>query len=651
MSTSTPPPAGLENLHEQYRSGVDALDKDFFQPCLAHCTSYDRAVGYFTSHALAAWAHAVPRFLQEPDVVVRLVVGPVLLPEDKAALRELTDPEKRSLYQQTKADLLIDEAIQLLSDSSDAARISLFCWLVANNKIQIRIAFPAHVPNPETYHEKFGIFTFPNSSKAAFTGSANETAGGYRQNYEYIDVFRSWIPEDAARVNTKVLEFNRTWDGQAAGLLVRPPSPHVLERIRDLSRNTPRSTATRPQPTWAHQDRAIEEFMIHKHGILEMATGTGKTRTALRIATALLEAREISGLIVTTSGNDLLDQWSSEIRQTSILQDLVLYQHYADHHDIGYFTLHPSGSILLCSRLALTHLRPLLADSAKPLLLVIHDEVHGFGSPAMQRELAGFHRGFAGVLGLSATPEREYDEAGNNFLDFEIGPILFQYALQDAIQDGILSPFRYVNIPYELTDNDRYRLHQVFARSEAAAKAGHPWQEDQIYRELSLVYKTAEEKPKLFKDYICNNADSLHSTIVFVETHQFGMFLLDAIGTITTAYSTYFDDDPPDRLQELSNRELDCLVCCKRLSQGIDIRHLRNVILVSSDRGRLQTIQRIGRTLRTDPDDPLKVATVVDFVLHDAPDNHADRERSEWLGWLSRIRPRTWSRQEEAGKK
>lgn len=639
MSALTPPAEGLEQLGAEYRSGAHELDADFFQPCLARCASYDRAVGYFTSHALAAWAGAVPRMLREPGASVRLVVGPVLLPEDRAALLELADEEARTRYRQRMADTLLEEALTALISGSHHARLQLFSWLIATERLQMRFAFPAHVPDADLYHEKFGIFRFPNRARLAFTGSANETAGGYRQNFEYVDVFRSWVAEDTARVGSKAAKFDATWNGSAPGLIIRTPSADILERIVNIRTQTRQGAASTPA-SWQHQDRAITRFLAYKRGILEMATGTGKTRTALRIAARLLSAGEVSGLVVSTAGNDLLDQWVREIRGDEALQHLVLYRHYGSHHDIGRFTLHTQGSALLCSRQALPELRRSFADASDSNLLIVQDEVHGFGSPMMRRELTGFHSRFPYVLGLSATPEREYDEEGNDFLDNEIGPVLFTFGMDEAIRKGILCPFNYITVEYDLTDSDRQRLHQVFARKEAAAHAGEPWPDEQLYRELSHVYKTADEKPQRFRELIRDNPDVLQSSIVFAETKAFGELFLDTIGFATTAYSTYFDDDPKERLHELSAGELDCLVCCKRLSEGIDIRHLRNVILVSSDKGRLQTIQRIGRTLRTDPNDPGKVASVIDFVWREAPPDHADAQRRGWLHWLSTIRTR-----------
>lgn len=637
MSLTVPPEHGLELLEGEYRSGAHSLDIAFFGPCLARCSSYDRAVGYFTSHALAAWAAAVPRLLAGPEASVRLVVGPVLLPEDKDALLHMTDDETRMSYRQRMADMLLEDTVTKLESGSDQARLELFCILLATGRLQICFAFPVHVPDADIYHEKFGIFYFPGGSHVAFSGSANETAGGYRRNFEYVDVFRSWNAHDATRVESKISKFEATWNGTAPGLVIRKPSATVLERIEVISARVSRYPIDRPR-RWTHQDRARDIFLEHRRGILEMATGTGKTRTALRIASDLLSSGEISGVIVSTAGNDLLDQWGKEIHGTAELSQLVLYRHYGGYHDIGRYTLSLNGSLLLCSRQALPDLRRSL-PGGEIKLLIVQDEVHGLGSPVMRRELTGFHARFPYVLGLSATPERDYDEEGNSFISDEIGPVIFSFGLDEAIRNGILCPFRYSAVEYELTDGDRRRLQQVFARKEAAARAGQPWPEEQLYLELSRVYKTAEEKPARFRGLIRDDPGVLQSSIIFVETKELGESLLDAIGFETSAYSTYFDDDPKERLKELSSGDLDCLVCCKRLSEGIDIRHLRNVVLVSSDKGRLQTIQRIGRTLRIDPESPQKIAHVTDFAWRDAPADHADTQRREWLEWLSTIRP------------
>ena len=99
-------------------------------------------------------------------------------------------------------------------------------------------------------------------------------------------------------------------------------------------------------------------------------------------------------------------------------------------------------------------------------------------------------------------------------------------------------------------------------------------------------------------------------------------------------YREFFDNDVNEHLDYFAKGELDCLITCHRLSQGIDIQGLKNVILVASDRSKLETIQRIGRCLRKNKNDPFKKAKIFDFI---DPDYDADKQRAEWLNTLSKI--------------
>ena len=92
---------------------------------------------------------------------------------------------------------------------------------------------------------------------------------------------------------------------------------------------------------------------------------------------------------------------------------------------------------------------------------------------------------------------------------------------------------------------------------------------------------------------------------------------------------------------EFSRGAIDCLVTCHKISQGIDIRLLKSVVLFSAARSKLETIQRIGRCLRVDPSNPDKRARVIDFVRPEKEEDefpNADQERREWLLDLSLCR-------------
>ena len=196
--------------------------------------------------------------------------------------------------------------------------------------------------------------------------SANETISGHSLNYESVDVFRSWIPSDVERVAIKTTHFDNAWENDAQGMDVVPlsqerSSPHQTYGPSFVSRRLPfrraSSVAAKPNPEsrWRHQESAVACFMKQKRGVLEMATGTGKTRTALKIALRLLTSGDVTTIIVAADGTDLLSQW---YRELLLFRDhlpgiTAIYRHFDRRHERELFGINANGSLLLVSRFAL----------------------------------------------------------------------------------------------------------------------------------------------------------------------------------------------------------------------------------------------------------------------------------------------------------
>ena len=125
-----------------------------------------------------------------------------------------------------------------------------------------------------------------------------------------------------------------------------------------------------------------------------------------------------------------------------------------------------------------------------------------------------------------------------------------------------------------------------------------------------------------------------------MQTKEFGLKLQEVLIKHTDKYHTYYANDEKYNLENFAEGKIDCLLTCKKVSEGIDISRVTNVILFASDRSKLVTTQRIGRTLRLDRTNPHKVANVIDFIVEDTEENdyNADQEREEWLKALSEIR-------------
>ncbi|RYY26190.1 MAG: helicase [Sphingomonadales bacterium] len=636
-------------LRDHYRSGRDELGDAFFGPVLSSATLYRRSVGFFSTTAMASWAEALLRMAAD-DLEVRLIASPELQPLDLRVLRGLEAPGARDGHRAKLADRVVEEIIMLLDAPGDAAkRASVFAWLVATDRLKLKFAFAEHVDDARMYHEKIGIVSLIGGDQIAFTGSANETAAGMRRNYESIDVYRDWVAAERGRVEVKGQQFDEAWSDAADGLRVLAPSPAVLERLRARAPKSPpgggdRDVGLAPGPSrWRHQDEAVAAFAAAGAGVLEMATGTGKTRTALRILTDLASAGDIRSVVVTMDGTDLLDQWAGELEgwlgQTR--RRWIMYRQYERHHDLDEFLLEPTSSLLVISRTQLPKLMRGLSKVDAARMLIIHDEVHGLGTPSLVRELAGTHDRFKYRLGLSATPDRAYDQVGNQFLESEIGPSLYSFPLEAAIERGVLSEFDYEPLHYDLTDSDRQRLRQVYTKQASRRREGRPMSQEEVWTEISRVYKTAEMKPAVFADRLVEDPSILQRSIVFVETKEYGQPILEMIDGYTHRYRTYYAEDDRAHLVAFAQGEIDCLITCHRISQGIDIQSLNTVVLFSSARARLETIQRIGRCLRADPANPHKRARVIDFVRPaQAGDKepNADQDRCIWLTELSKVR-------------
>lgn len=642
----------IDQLKGHYRSGHDRLGEAFFQPCMREATRYRRAVGYFSTSALLSWIDALPRVALEDGLKIQLIASPELSETDLDTLRSLASISQRESFRAIVVDKILETIAALIATPSDLGlRAEIFAWLVANDRLELRFAFPEHVDDPGVFHEKIGIFDFPHNRTVAFTGSANETWSGHSRNYESIDVYRDWVEGEAERVAVKVEQFEEAWAGLAKGLIVLAPRDEVLARLRGRAPKRLKIAPAEPDepppdPRWRHQDEAVASFLDVRAGILEMATGTGKTRTAIKILDRLIARGEIDSAIITMDGTDLLDQWARELDEWAIKQKplWLVHKQFERHRDLVRFALDPTRALIVISREQLHKLIARLPAAIKARMLIVHDEVHGLGTPSLVRNLATAHEPFVWKLGLSATPDRAYDQDGNGFIARALGATLFKFPMETAIQRGVLSEFDYLPLAYDLTDDDRERLAAVYAKKAARAHEGNPMRDEELWTEIAKVYKTAEMKPAVFADHVAAQPRCLERAIIFVETKEYGELILAIVDKYTHRYRTYYAEDDRAHLVSFANGEIDCLITCHRISQGIDIRSLSTVVLFASARAKLETIQRIGRVLRTDPSDPGKRALVIDFVRPAAPGDtipNADQERCAWLTELAQTRRET----------
>lgn len=610
-----------------------------YHRALKEANQYWRAAGFFSSSALEAIGAPLGEFFYRGGTI-RLATSVRLEPDDVAAI------ESGQTRQQVCEQRLLT---QIRDDFRNAVGkgTALLGALLEVNRLELRICVPDD--GIGIYHEKVGVF-LDATDFVAFSGSSNETRSGLEINYESVDVFTSW--SDSDRALNKRRHFELLWEGKAEGVeTYHFPEAARLELIRICREAHPEvflrvSPATDTDHRWRHQDLAVATFLRARRGILEMATGTGKTRTALKIFGRLVDQSVIDTMIVTAEGVDLLDQWAQNV--LSVLPQLPvrfrLLRHFGAHHDRQEYLLTPRLTVLLISRSRLDGVLRGMRPAEQGKLLLVHDEVHGLGSPANVLALDGLADAVPYRLGLSATPEREYDAAGNEFIERNVGPVVFTFGLEDAIKRGILCEFDYYPLEYALTAEDKLELQDVYRLASARKAAGTPMTQEEIWMALARVPKRSKAKLPLFAEFLRAMPGVLDRCLIFVEDRAYGALVLEIVHPHQYNFHTYYAQDEKQTLLDFAQGQIECLITCERLSEGIDIKSVRTIVLFSADRARLQTIQRIGRCLRIDPEDPLKRSVVIDFVRMQEPDDrelNTDQQRSEWLRNLSQIREET----------
>lgn len=652
----------LELLPE-YRSDQDDPVNDFYIPCFLESRLYRRAVGYFTSQALALAGKGVATFLDR-DGAVRLVASPILTPEDIEAIQQGYAARDEVVGRALLRPLLpLEEAVQ-------KDRLSALAWLVAEGRVEIRVAIrcDAHGRvNGGIYHEKIGIFSDEFGNAVAFTGSSNETVGGLVSNFESFDVFCSW-DDPTGRVRRKAANFDRLWSNGTPGLLVLDFPEAAKQRLLEFlsaerssadpeSRETTRTVGApwvvqrtpRMPPGLEireYQKEAIRAWLRNRgRGLFKMATGTGKTITALSLLTQLWESvlpasgKKLAVLIVCPYRH-LVTQWAEECRSFNVapLRCFESRAAWADELDADLLsfncgTLDFLAVVTTNSTFATNAFQERLARIAGPLL-VIADEVHNLGSGALQHRLPE-HARFR--LGLSATPERWFDEEGTESLLSYFGKVVFEFGLGQAIDSGALTPYDYHPVVVELTpeEGDEYlelsqKIAQRFGRpgDEKADDQGLKW----LLLKRARLLANAHNKLDALRKVIGPLRDTTHNLFycgdgqVEYDPGENELKQLEAVvrvlgGEFRMKVDSYTAEtylEQRDRLQgEFSRGDVQALVAIRCLDEGVDIPATRRAFILASSTNPKQFIQRRGRVLRRAPGKP--VAEIYDFIVVPPP--------------------------------
>jgi superfamily II DNA or RNA helicase len=637
-----------------YNTGSEDEPLQFYLDALCNSSSFDLLLGYFSSSAINVLSLGFANFIHKGGKM-RAIINNVLSEEDKKAIEKGQDKDNFS----TIYDFSNIRELESSLDQYGRHFFECFAWMIANDKIEIKIIKPKN--RRGISHYKAGVFGDGENS-VGFNSTCNFSYFGFVENLEHLDCSLSWEDERSLKKIKKqefdfekifseksdLVDYLKTEDVKLAikdkfgdkdigELLIQEKellskrnklfsNPKIKKSVKFAMEQINEFEKLEKQPQFPfdggpreYQKEAYQKWDNNGNvGLFAMATGTGKTLTS---AYCLVEQYKLTGVqknIIVVPGKELVEQWYVELKQSKFSRPIRWYSGNSRlKKDIEYINLlkHQSNfkelNIIITyksfsSEKFLNIFKTILKD-----FIVVFDETHNMGAGGFMNAIKDLS--FEKRIGLSATPLRLWDENNENqFIeDFfkSPPPYTYSYSMEEAIKNGFLCKYHYE--PYFVTfSDDEWEEYLILTRQL------HNKQENET------INTKAALKRQLLKDQAINKGDAVLEIIEkLVEKDSFKNTLIYCPKGVNNEeddrYIHILQDEIKEKfpkintatfLGETSNRELllkdfeneivHMLLAIKCLDEGVNIPKTMNAIFVASGQNYREFVQRRGRVLR-----------------------------------------------------
>ena len=631
--------------------------RDFYVPVLEQAVTYDRIAGFFSSTSLALAARGISGLIANGGHM-RLIVSPNLSKEDYEAIRSSSNDPSGYLERIMIENL--GKIDQVLRDD----HVRALGWMLACGMLEMRIAYLVNDDEETTgalFHQKVGLLSDCEGNCLSFSGSINETATGWLRNSEEFKVFCEWKAGQQEFYTADKAKFESFWNNTRPYVKVFAPSESFVADFSKFGDDFDADKLTldryiREQrleevkeriPLFPYQAEAVDAWERHERRLLfEMATGTGKTRTAIACVNVALEDYDKLICIVAAPEITLARQWKGEFDALGVTFDDVVY---ADGSSGGRKYWSPairramtgigagiSNSLLVlvthasaCVS-AFTELFEKLPDEYT--ICFVGDEVHGMGATKQRRALL---ERYDLRIGLSATPSRWFDDYGTRVITEYFGNESFVFSIRDAQLTinpltgyPFLTPYHY---QVEYVSLDDQEMDKYIELSTKISKLTHMTDDTDVMEQLERllmkradIMKNASAKMPAFEALI-RRMGHVDKTLVFTSPQQIDDVVRMLAANRVCAHPftqkqgtrklrKYGGESEREHLiREFKAGGYQALVAITCLDEGIDIPAAERAILLSSSTNPREYVQRIGRVIRYHKSKD--VALIVDFVV------------------------------------
>lgn len=646
------------DIQIEYRNQLHDIIGDFYLPTLKETVLYKRAVGFFNSGALYEIAIGINDLIKNGGRI-QLIASPKLDPQD---IKDITlGYEER--------DKIIERAIvreiSIPETSVERRKLNLLSNLIAENVLDIKIAYKREGDSFGIFHDKMGLMYDAEDNKIAFSGSMNETYSGLLRNYESIDVYMSWgSKESQTRIKLKEEAFDTLWSNLDASIEVLDfpkVAKEVLAKYNEKStheilnetpvvstfsnNNKEFFTLPKGKKLRYYQKEAIEAWKNQNYcGIFDMATGTGKTYTALAALSMLSKAKESLAVVIVCPYQHLVEQWVEDIELFGV-NPIVAYSSnaykrwkelFSDAVNAYKVGVKKKFCIITTNGTFETPaFQDILGKIKKDLCFVV-DEAHNFGAAKLSSmmPLNSQYR-----LALSATIERFRDDIGTKKLVEFFGEKCIYFSLEKAIKEGFLTTYNYYPVLVYLNDEEYDKYKDI---SRKIAKMGGASPEnceknpviERLLLERSRIIAGAHNKVQALSNIIKPYKDENHMLVYCGATKyddgEDDLHEIKQIDRICKELSLkhnmkvrkFTSSETKEERRQIKNdfvegENLQVITAIKCLDEGVNIPAINRAFILASSTNPKEYIQRRGRVLRKFPGK--EYSEIFDFVTLPRP--------------------------------
>ena len=446
-----------------------------------------------------------------------------------------------------------------------------------------------------------------------------------------IDEVKTYISENFHKESLKQLLDNSIdlREDKTINYFCKPLSQRVLDKI-ELKEQEPRFPFPEEREI---QKEAYNAWLCNgRNGVFAMATGSGKTVTALNCLRKQYKENGFYKAIIVVPTQALAVQWKQEAESFNFQNIVSTYADKDWKNTLSRYTtrslLDQTKSIIIITTYATFNRKDIqiFLDKTKGIetFVYIADEAHNIGSTSSLKHLP---EAIKWRIGLSATPERVYDELGSEFFNSRPPEYTFRYTMKQAIDSEVLCHYDYFPIFVELTSSEMEEYEKVSSqlRKFIDSDTGKykPEAEKLLLKRKRIIHK-AENKKEAILNLLENlkQRRKLDYTFVFVpegyepdyserdyyDIDQEDVHIIDEYAQMFKnqgySYHKYISglDDAPNILKSFANGDIQILLSMKCLDEGVDIPRAEHAIFCSSTGNPRQFVQRRGRVLRKSKD-------------------------------------------------